>query len=585
MAIKSFSWRIMLYASVVFIAQCLILSWMNYVMVSKSTQDLLFDKLSDVNAGLLRELNHFRASHELVSDRILANSTVQDLLPLSYKAGASFALQYDRTKVESVLYDPENTVRTLIIGENGVLYQTRNYNSVFSNDDVIGSSAFLKATKSGGENIWFSEAKDLKGKDIPQLYLTRDLRSLTSSFRSLGKLFIIMPLGEIEKLLHMESLGEGEYYAVLDSAGNALFHSAHPEWIGKPLALDEFTEMNAYQRSSDGKLWLSRMKGKPGDWQLLHAIDTSAISISAGKISGTLAMSLLFAIPIAFAILYMVSKSITVPIKTLKETMEIFGNGNLTIRSKVKGVDEVAHLQASFNKMADDINFLMESNERQQIQKRMLELNMLEYQINPHFLYNALDSMHWMAQEGGNTEISLMASALARFFRLGLSKGREFYTLKEEIEHVSQYLIIHQIRFGGSFSFEADLPKELEGALTIKFLLQPVAENAIKHGIGKRGGSGLVRIACQVGADQNLIATVSDNGMGMPPERIAELNRLLSQGAELDEGEDGYGLSSLQRRISLCYGEGYGLEISAGDPGTIVSIKISLETEKSHDFL
>jgi two-component system sensor histidine kinase YesM len=240
-------------------------------------------------------------------------------------------------------------------------------------------------------------------------------------------------------------------------------------------------------------------------------------------------------------------------------------------------MDEIGHLQASFNKMAEDINNLLDKNAEENKQLRLMELNMIEYQINPHFLYNSLDSINWMAHKAGNEDIEEMVTALARFFRVGLSKGKEFYKIGDELEHVRQYLLINKIRFKDCFDFSVEAGPEVLEYSTIKIILQPIVENAIKYGIDKSGTNGFIRVNVKL-EENSVLFEVSDNGAGIPGERLNAIQKVLTKHTQIvDSSLNGFGLLNVNQRIWMQFGEGYGIIIdSVVGIGTIVHIRIPL---------
>jgi two-component system, sensor histidine kinase YesM len=276
--------------------------------------------------------------------------------------------------------------------------------------------------------------------------------------------------------------------------------------------------------------------------------------------------------------------------------VEQFGKGNLKARASTNRMDEVGHLQVSFNKMADDISNLLEKIEYENKQRRLMELNILEYQVNPHFLYNTLDSINWMAQKAGKEDIGELAGALARFFRVGLSKGNEFYEVKDELEHVQQYLLINKIRYKDCFQYQITSDPDVLENHTIKIILQPIVENAIKYGINKRSAGGYISVSAKKDND-SILFEISDNGEGIQNDRLQAIQSALGKHTVID-GEpvdsrnsrstgSGFGLFNVNQRIWLHFGDGFGITIdsvaqnsgkenNSTGSGTVVRIRIPI---------
>ena len=208
----------------------------------------------------------------------------------------------------------------------------------------------------------------------------------------------------------------------------------------------------------------------------------------------------------------------------------------------------------------------------QERQKRRSELEILQSQINPHFLYNTLDSIIWMTEAGRYEESIQMVTSLARFFRISLSRGKRIIPLKDELEHAKHYMTIQQIRFKNKFTTEITAQPDTENIYTLKLIIQPILENAIYHGMAACEEDGLIRVNAWRDND-DLIIDVSDNGIGMRPE-IA--NSLLDENRpDIKTSGSGMGVRNVHRRIQLNFGEQYGLSIfSEPDEGTCVRIRL-----------
>lgn len=282
-----------------------------------------------------------------------------------------------------------------------------------------------------------------------------------------------------------------------------------------------------------------------------------------------------------------ITASITKPLQKLREATRLAGRGDFAVRApEYEGTaavpalagqkDELAVLNVSFNQMMERIGNLVEDIRVEQLKLRAAELNLLQAQINPHFLYNTLDAIIWMAESGQTEQVITMVSALSDFFRTTLSKGRDFITVREEETHIESYLKIQQFRYRDILEYSIDIPEELYGCQVLKLTLQPVVENALYHGIKSKRGMGHIAVKGRR-LGNLLLLTVEDDGMGMTEERLEAVRRGLSK--ETDSGDgDGFGLYNIQQRIKLYYGQEYGMEIdSQYGKGTRVEITIPVK--------
>ncbi len=207
----------------------------------------------------------------------------------------------------------------------------------------------------------------------------------------------------------------------------------------------------------------------------------------------------------------------------------------------------------------------------EQKSKREAELKILQAQIRPHFLYNTLDTIQWMAQSHNADDIVQIVSALTNLFRIGLSKGKEMLKVHEELEHVQSYMIIQKARYEDKLEYEITCEKEIKNCSVLKLILQPLVENAIYHGIKEKRGIGRITISAKK-ADEKLLFIISDNGAGIKPEKMAEIKDML-QGKTSKGKNPGYGIFNVNEMIRLVFGNEYGLNIiSTPGKGTTVEV-------------
>jgi two-component system sensor histidine kinase YesM len=280
---------------------------------------------------------------------------------------------------------------------------------------------------------------------------------------------------------------------------------------------------------------------------------------------------------LAIAVAFWVSSGIAKPIVRLRRLMEEAEDGNLEVRYPAPPDDEVGRLGRSFNTMIGEIAKLVDQVYQEQQKKREAEFRILQAQIKPHFLYNTLDTIHWMAQDKGADDIVGIVDALTRLFRISLSKGRDRISLGEELEHVTSYLVIQKIRYAGKLDYVLDVDPALEAVPVVKLTLQPLVENAIYHGIKEKSGPGKLWIEGRQDGDA-LVLTVSDDGVGMEPRVLERLVGNLQVGE--DPQTPGFGVFSVHHRIRLAFGEGWGLSFeSAPGKGTRVLVRQPLDPE------
>lgn len=269
---------------------------------------------------------------------------------------------------------------------------------------------------------------------------------------------------------------------------------------------------------------------------------------------------------------YFIPQSITRPIRQLSEATDQVAKGDLSVRTTVNAGSDVMLLSESLNTMIDKINQLLEQVKQEQIHLRDAELELLQAQINPHFLYNTLDTIVWLAEAGDQKKVVSMVGSLSKFFRTSLNQGKDIISIEEELQHVRSYLEIQQIRYQDILEYEIDVPQELGMYRIPKITIQPLVENALYHGIKNKRGLGTISITGEK-AEDCFYLYVTDNGIGMGEKRLQQIKDRIGQNAP-DENEI-YGLYNVNERIRLKFGQEYGISIkSVHMEGTQVSIRL-----------
>lgn len=257
------------------------------------------------------------------------------------------------------------------------------------------------------------------------------------------------------------------------------------------------------------------------------------------------------------------------PVNIMLDKVKKVGRGKFDMIPIEAEIEEIEELDEGINKMARKISALLENVRQEKEMQHLTELQLIQAQVNPHFLYNTLDTIVWLIEGGMTDDAVEMISSLSIFFRTSLSKGNDIIPLSEEERHTLSYLEIQQYRYRDILEFEINIPKELSGIPVPKLSIQPLAENALYHGIKNRRGKGKILIEGREEEDA-LVLTVSDNGQGMTPERLHEVQEAIRTGERA-----GFGLAAVAKRIALYYGPGYGMKIfSEEGKGTTVEIRL-----------
>lgn len=280
---------------------------------------------------------------------------------------------------------------------------------------------------------------------------------------------------------------------------------------------------------------------------------------------------------LAFALIAQRSlgRAIAGPIEQLKNFAGMIAGGHLDVRAPEPDVAELSDLTRSLNTMAGKLTDLIEENRREQENLKKSEMRALQAQIAPHFLYNTLDAIIWLAEARKTTEVINVTRALSNFFRISLSGGQDWITIRQEVEHLQGYLTILKVRYRDILDYDIQVDESLYDLYILKLVIQPLVENAIYHGIKNRRGGGRLTITVER-EGESLLVSVRDNGVGMSQERLDEVRRAF-EGSVTASGESGYGLYSVNKRLKLYYNQPEGLKaLSTQGEGTVIGFRVPI---------
>lgn len=303
-------------------------------------------------------------------------------------------------------------------------------------------------------------------------------------------------------------------------------------------------------------------------WKYVSMIPFKDVILNVNEIRNLALVVNILAIGLAVFLAFIFSQSIYKPIKILKDSMQVAQGGNLNVRITEGRDDEFGMLNYGFNQMINRIRGLIDELYHEKLLKKDSELKNLEAQINPHFLYNTLDSLHWLARLNKMEEVSKLTFSLSNFYRLTLSGGKEMITVKETLDLIQEYLYIQQMRYPDKFHVKIQSDESLMEYQVLRLIIQPLVENAIYHGIEKKKGRGNIRIEVY-SCEKGIVFAVHDDGVGISSDKLKEIKDCL----EMDgiEGIDNFALVNIHKRIRLKYGDEYGLRIeSESGKGTSV---------------
>lgn len=470
--------------------------------------------------------------------------------------------------------------------------------------DYISNEMYTRSAKNLTEEDWYREAVKREGlftvlghpgeRNVTTHvhFTSQELITVVRSFLDpnsrevLGTVLIDLKLRTVSKAARDVTLGKNGYLMVTEAGGGSIYTPDKPYLKDLPVTWFGEEDHGSFTREVDGRE-LQFIYGTSSftGWRTVGVFPTNESALEVREIRFYVISFLFMVCLFGLMASYTLSQSISRPIRQLMSFMQKAESGDLTIRYWGNRQDEVGMLGRSFNRMLMQIRKLMMLSELRERQKREAELRSLQAHIKPHFLYNTLDTIHWMAKKKGAEDVSDMVEALSRLFRIGLSKGEDIIPLKDEFVHISSYMQIQKTRYRDRLQYSLESTPEVEELYVLKLLLQPIVENAIYHGIKARRGPGTIKIKAEA-AEGCLLLTVIDNGAGMKPDTLEQLRRKLADPfaameenpAESERSGRSYGMLNVQARIKLTFGEEYGITLESTEgEGTTVYIKHPLQ--------
>ena len=407
--------------------------------------------------------------------------------------------------------------------------------------------------------------------------LTRAVEITHGTSTEQGILLLDIRYSSLQQILDNITLGNQGYLYMISSNGDLIYHPRMQ--MIETGQMSENTVMatdyrdGSFRERYEGEWREVSVKsvGYTG-WKLLSVTPEKGLPLNNLKIQ-------LFGVFVIGAFLLVliltnnfISSRITTPIQKLEKSVNAIEAGDLDTEVYQGGSYEIRHLGRSIGEMAKRIKTLMEDIVEEHESKRKSEFDILQSQINPHFLYNTLDIIVWMIENEQKQDAVRIVTALARFFRISLSKGKSIITVRDELEHVRNYLMIQQTRFKNKFVYTIDAEDDVMELVSLKLMLQPLVENAIYHGMEFMDGDGEICVKVYR-EDAELWFRISDNGLGMTEEQTRSL--LDEQNHISSKRGSGIGVKNVNERIRLYFGESYGLAIwSEPDEGTVITIHL-----------
>ena len=525
---------------------------------------------------------------ESTIDRL--NSSLLDLRQISDAANYNIVQEYDISSQEftrqfSMLYETNvDKIQSLALyGYDGMLIESEPVATVKDNVKVADQKWYQNA-RSEIENIHFStpHVQNLFDDGTFRYHrvvsLSRSVDINDGSTSGSGVLLVDMKYSVLEDMLErINETSSGIYYYLCSRDGEIIYH---PRWTEINRGL--FKEKNNRVASYEDGIYEMKTDGQKENivvgsvaytgWKLIGVVPESVQETSINKFRYYIITTTLILVMMLLQVNRFISRKISRPIRELDESVKAYEAGAMP-DIYIGGSAEIRHLGYSVQKSYEQIEALMKEIIQQQTERRKSELDALQSQINPHFLYNTLESITWMIEAQRNKEAVVMISELAKLLRVSLSRGKTIISIGDELQHSRSYMNIQRVRYKERFKVEFLIDEEIKNYCIVKLVIQPLLENAIYYGVGNmdEDDDGQILIRGEK-KGEDIYISIEDNGMGMPEDIRSNI---LTDNSIVPKHGSGVGVINVHSRISLMFGPEYGLEVySELDEGTKVVIHI-----------
>ena len=539
-----------------------------------------FENSSQYTQTIIQQMNQNIDSYidymENIAYLISSNEDVQDYL---FSDEIDSEGRYRILKQFETILDSRSDIRNVgIISKSGRMLINNGSKSVNHDLNINTQEWYTQALNSPeGSTLTSSHVQHIISGERPWVItLSRGIRDRSGSGEKEGVFFIDLNYSAISGLCDQSTVGTKGYAFILDAKGNIVYHpqqqqlynELQTENISLIMDTDEDTVLTG--TGNNGKLYSISRSDKTG-WTVVDCTNVRELLSKSRQAQSIYVLTAVVLVIVALLFSRFMARSITLPIQKLRDSMKKVQEGDFSVSDVVvDSRNEIGSLTKSFDVMTHRIQELMEQNVHEQEQKRKSELKALQSQINPHFLYNTLDSIIWMAEGKKNEEVVLMTASLARLLRQSISNEDEVVPIANEVEYARGYLTIQKMRYKDKLEFQIDVDPSILHIPLIKLVLQPIIENAIYHGLKYKESKGLLIIK-GFPKDGNAVLQVIDDGVGMDEETLAHIY----DRHKVNYHSNGVGVYNVQKRLKLYYGEDYGIAYeSTPGKGTTATITI-----------
>lgn len=577
--------------SYAFILTCMIsLSYITFNFYKKDRAAIMVTDMTQLNNQAVSKIDDYFQNLRSLTKLPLFREQTND----------SFFTEYDKfnkTRKKSILLESyTNWISYKTVDSNSSTHSVSFYNMKGDSLSYVNGGAFTSSINPVHE-AWFKKTLDGFGKtfiigthNIPNMAFSNGKPSYVFSvaraivdladYKIAGIMLVNIKISYLSDLCKKTVTIPKQRMIIMDDSDNTIYDMKETN-ISQPIDpsikayFSKNTDGTKYARINGIDYLLRYDTSLETGWKIINIIPITELNKGINKIKVSTAVITVLLVLLTFIIILVISRQIVQPLRKLVILMKLVEKGDFDVKIEFTNRDEIGQLAKTFNKMTNRINKLINEVYVDKVKRKELELHMLQYQINPHFLYNTLESIQMMSLINNDEETSKMVFALGKILRYGINQKNEIVTVKEELSNLEDYTMLQKIRFEDIYEININVDSSLYENKMIKLILQPTIENAIYHGLRNRNIGGVINVSGYT-EDNTMVFQISDNGIGMDEEMVIRLNEYVN---DQNDSFTSIGLKNINKRIKLRYGDDYGIYISS-QYGVGSTVKVIFPVEK-----
>ncbi|MDR7076955.1 two-component system sensor histidine kinase YesM [Neobacillus niacini] len=580
---QSLMTKLCIFSSFLVIFPVLSVAIISYARSSVELENELRQYSGQIIDQVESHVEYYLQEFEITSLKIINSPDVSSLLKNEKSVNV---VEGARNTLKDAAYSRADISNITVLVDDDIVIDTLGVRNFYPSPN-IKQEYWYSSVPLNGMTMLVTRTLKLKNKEQPVISLVRRLYN-PDTLLPVGMLIIDINFRRIEEISNKVTISRNGYFFILDANGHYVYHPDYSK-LGTKIEYNQLTKLKTNENSTqilenERKDFVTYTYSPNIGWSFFTAVPYKDITGGIIQIGRTIILTILISLIIAYTIGFFFATSIIRPIRRLKRFMKEVEIGNLSGRVLVESNDEIGQLSAGFNNTVEKLSNLLEEvyisklrETEMSLKQKEIEIKMLQSQMNPHFLYNSLETIRGMALEENQENIAIMSFSLAKLLRYNLKNDSSTVSLGEEIKFCQTYLQIQKFRFEERFEYEIDIPEWAIQQQVVKFSLQPLVENCFVHAYGQFSQKFRITISVVLDSESSFTIRIEDTGTGIPNHILDELTRKIEQKTTNSDGKH-IGILNVQQRIHHVFGSEFGLTIrSQLGAGTVVEMHLPIK--------